>query len=100
MGVTQLTHKATHTHRLCNFTEKLIEKEVIKVSVYTPEISWKHKPPLRNKGTFHHHLSQVQACPSYCWVTTTKQTLSINSEVKKEHLLFHEQTLKRFQRCK
>lgn len=65
-----MSHKVSRTLRLCNFTEKLIKREVIKVSPWTPETAgpcaWKHKPPLHNSCTFHHHRSQVQACPFYC----------------------------------
>lgn len=28
--------------------------------------AWKHKPPLHNYRTFHHHRFQAQACPFHC----------------------------------
>lgn len=70
MSHSWISYKVSRTLRLCNFTEKLIKREVIKVSAYTLEaagpFAWKHKPPLHNSCTFHHHRSQVQACPFYC----------------------------------
>lgn len=48
--------------------------------------AWKHKPPLHNYCTFHHHRFQVQACPFYC--RNCNKADAINSEVKKEHGLF------------
>lgn len=80
------------TLRLCNFTEKLIKREVIKVSAHTLETVGAFLPGntrLRYTTTAHFIIIAFRfRRVLFTAANATKQMLSINSEVKKEHGLF------------